>query len=176
MKRLILIGLLLLIPSITFAQDAGDAAEQNVIMQLHHLHQTPTFESLQEISPNARKVVEKVARTTNGIGQARAIQVLAQIGDDKARDLLLFLLDAPNTREMTRHSLLSALVVHFGPDSRELAKTWLHSEDMDRRLTAIHALGQLDTPASLKILDAHLLKVKSGVEEKATLKALEYVR
>lgn len=176
MKRSILIGLLLLLPSITFAQSAGDAAEQNVVMQLNHLHETPTFEALEKISPNARKVVDRVARTTNGIGQARAIEVLARIGDDKARAVLVHLLDAPHTREMTRHALLNALVVHFGTDSLDLAKTWLHSEDMDRRLTAIHALGQLDTPGSLEILDAHLLKVKSGVEEKATLKALEHVR
>ncbi len=176
MKRVILIGLLLLLPSVTFAQSVNDAAEQNVIMRLHHLHQSPTLDELNKVSPNARKVVERVARTSNGLGQAHAIQVLAQIGDTKARDLLVMLFNAPETREMTRHNLLNALVTHFGTDSLDLAKTWLHSEDMDRRLTAIHALGQLDTPGSLEILDAHLLKVKSGVEEKATLKALEHVR
>jgi HEAT repeat protein len=176
MKRAILIGLLLLLPSFTFAQSAGDAAEQNVVLRLNHLHQTPTLDELNKVSPNARKVVERVARTSNGLAQAHAIQVLAEIGDGKARDLLVMLFNAPETREMTRHSLLNALVVHFGAESLALAKTWLHSEDMDRRLTAIHALGQLDTPASLEILDAHLLKVKSGVEEKVTLKALEHVR
>jgi len=176
MKRLILIGLVAMLPATALGQTKDDAAEQNVVMQLNHLHQTPTLDELTKISPNARKVVERVARTSAGIGQSRAIEVLAQIGDKKAQDLLMSLFNAPETREMTQHALLNALVTHFGDDGLSLAKTWLRSEDLQRRLTAIHGLGQVDSPGSLALLEAHQPKAKSAVERNATLKALEHVR
>lgn len=174
MKRFILIGLLAMLPATAFGQTKGELAEQNVVMHLNHLHQTPAFAELVEISPDARKIVERVARTTDGIGQSRAIEVLAEIGDREARNLLKTLLDDTKTREIKRHALVRVLVTRFGELS--IGKTWLQNEDMQRRLTAIDALGQVDTPASLAMLEAHLLTVKSDVEKNATFKALEHVR
>ncbi len=176
MKRAILIGLLAILPATALGQTKSEAAEQNVVMQLNHLHQTPTLDELTKISPNARKIVERVALTSTGIGQSRAIEVLAQIGDDKARGLLNELLNRSGTRDMTQHVLVNALLSHFGDAELELAKTWLHSEDLQRRLTAIHGLGQIDSAGSLALLEAHLPKVKSAVEQNATLKALQHLR
>lgn len=172
MKRLFLISIIFLIPAVASAQ----AKDAEILLRLNHLHETPSMAELETLSPTARQIVEHTARKTHGIGQIRAIHVLASTRDRDAFTTLSSLLSDSSTPEMTRHELIRALIRHFGDSALPLASTWLRDEDLQRRLTIIEALGELDSETSLTLLEGRLVHANSRVERDALQRAMRHVR
>lgn len=172
MKNLLLISLAVLLPAMAQAQ----AKDADVLLRLNHLHDTPTMAQLEELTPDARKVVERTALTSNGIGQVRAIHVLASTGDEQAFQTLSGIFKDAGTLELTKHEILRALVRHFGDRALPHATTWLQDQDLQRRLTAIEALGELDSKASLTALERRLDGAQSNLERQAIERAMLHVR
>lgn len=174
MKKLFLIASLALIPTAVFSQSKPADTDAIVQLRLNSYHETPSLSELQKIAPNARAVVERVATTTEGIGQRRAIVILARTKDAEARKLLVGLLERPTTSELIKHELVSVLVINY--EMIDLATLWLNSDDVQRRLTAIDALGKIDTDAATALLRAHVDFSESKVERNASTQALRRLR
>lgn len=176
MKKLLIIATLSLVSSMAVAQSAQTDAERTVVLRLNHLHESPTLSELEAITPDARKIVERTALSGSGLGQKHAIAVLANLKDQRAQDVLTAVLADPKTSEITQHQLVLALVVNFGDRAIDVAATWLKSEDLQRRLTAIDALGKIDTDLATGLLEKHLTSAKSKGERDAVESAIRRIR
>lgn len=129
------------------------SSDSEVLLQLSAIHQAPNYKDLEAISPDARRVVERVVQSGDGFVRDRAISALATWGDDAAWHSLAPLFISTSTPEMTRHHLLLVLAQNFGDRSLGLVQVWLESADQDKRVSAAQALAQIQTERAQTLRD-----------------------
>lgn len=136
-----------------------DAIEQDVldhaILLLSGYHGIPTAEELAQAFDDPRAVMLHIAQSddVSPIHRDRAIGALAYWPSPEVRTLYTQLLAEPNTPEMVRHRVIGHVAVAFGDDALEIVTPYLESDDLQFRLTAVHALGQIGTPAAMQRLE-----------------------
>ena len=86
--------------------------------------------------------------STLAIHRHRAVGALAYFPSELTRSHLLYMLHSPATPEMTRHHVLNALARGFGDQALPAIEPFLASNDLQLQLTAVAAIGSIESEAA----------------------------
>jgi hypothetical protein len=86
----------------------------------------------------------------------RALVMLSAWPTDRLRAYYEFLLADDTTHEIVQHQVFSQLLATFGDRGLNTAARWLSSDDMQRRLTAVHALARSRSTYAAEMLEQRL--------------------
>ncbi|RAL24878.1 hypothetical protein DL240_01325 [Lujinxingia litoralis] len=135
----------------------GDAhIEEAVLMLLSQHHQVPTRKQLETLTPRAKEIVGRLARTEGlfAFHRERALLAMGHWPDDATFAYFQSLLQAPDTEEGLVHTLISVLASSYGERALDvLSPLLLGHDDVQVRLSAGAAIGSLNSDAGAKLLD-----------------------
>ena len=193
MRRTLILAILsgaLVVPSTSWAQDSGantpgpttpvtSTDRERVALLLGAYHELPDQATFLAASPRARDVLVGMAGDAQLFPphRVRALDALARYwnGPEPFNLLASWLSDA-NTRDTTRHDLITLAARRFGNASVPLIAPYLRHADLQLRLTTVHALDLVDTEDAMDQLEAALAKETSTVVREAIEKATLQVR
>lgn len=117
-------------------------------------HGIPSRDELEAAVPDVRSLLWQVAmeREQHPIQRDRAIAALAWWGDEEVQELYRDLIRSADTSTMLRHRVVGLAARYFGEASIEDISPLLDHPDLQLRLTAADALGQIDTATSRALL------------------------
>lgn len=123
-------------------------------MLLSAYHGVPTKQELVEAFPNARDLMMVLATDaeTFELHRQRAVAALGYWPDATVYGLYAKMLRAPETSAGLKHQLISHMVRVFGEAGFEEVASYLKHDDVQYRLTAVQAIGMLDSDAAQKLL------------------------
>lgn len=133
--------------------DADEIATATLLLSGYH--GIPSAEEFEAALDDPRAVLSVIATDPGAspIHRDRAIGALAYWPNDALRVFYEELLAAPDTPEMVRHRVIGHLAVAFGDAAIETIAPYLDDTDVQFRMTAVHALGQIGTPAAFQRLE-----------------------
>lgn len=134
---------------------AVDAIERALVL-LSGYHGLPSVEELEAALSNPRDTMFAILQRPDlsPMHRDRAIGALQYWPNHDVQTYYRSLLADPATPEMVRHRVLGHLAVGFGDAAIDLISPYLGDQDVQFRLTAVHALGQIGTPAALQRIEA----------------------
>ncbi len=129
---------------------------ERALLLLSGYHGIPTAEELEAALSDPQTIMFAIISDpdVSAIHRDRAIGALAYWPDATVQAYFAGVLAAPDTPEMMRHRVIGHIATAFGDDAIALIAPYLDDEDLQFRLTAVHALGHIGTPAAMQRLEA----------------------
>lgn len=129
---------------------------ERALLLLSGYHGIPTAEEFEAALTDPKATMFAILQDpdVSSIHRDRAIGALQYWPGEDVRAFYESMLASPETPEMVRHRVIGHAAVAFGDDAIELITPYLDVDDVQFRLTAVHALGQIGTPAAMQRLDA----------------------
>ena len=156
---------------------ADEAAMESLRLLLQAHHALPPREAFEALGVDVEAMLWRVAGHEDEflLTRQRALIALAWYPSDRLRQYYEHLLANPATHEVTQHQVLGLLLGTFGDRGLTTAERWLEHPDMQRRLTAVHALAgmtSLDATALLEraLENEHDALVRERIEAALTLR------
>ena len=134
-------------------------------MLLSGYHAVPTQKDLEATFSNARELMMRIASDKNEfeLHRQRAVAALGYWSDMSVYAVYSKLLHAADTSDGLKHQIIGHLARVFGEVGVADAAAFLGHEDVQYRLTAVHVLGQVDSDAAQKYLNAAAATEKNEV-------------
>lgn len=153
-------------------------AREKLTLLLSGYHGLPGRAQLEAAIPEVRVQLEALARDPKAflLHRQRALVALGAWADEGVFALYTEVLKEQQPDEDLVHRVLPAACQAFGERAMPLVERFLASRELDLRHTAIDALGQVDTPASLARLERALKQERDPALRQAIAKAMEHVR
>ncbi len=129
-------------------------------------HAVPTHKELENAFPEqARKLMMRIASDTSEfeLHRQRAVAAVGYWPDLTVYALYSKLLHDAETSDAMKHQILGHLSRVFGDSGVADVAAFLQHEDVQYRLTAVYALGQVDSDAAQKYLKAAAASEKDEV-------------
>jgi len=172
MRRLAMwtLALGLLVAAPAAAEEAADDLRLTVETMLGGLETTATAEQWAALGEGAAPILLEIAgdESQRKSTRARAVAALGNFGQPEVVSFLEGLL-APGGDKVLQRKALFALAKAGGADQLERIAGFLGSEDTTLREAAVHALGEIGTPAAKAKLEAH----RAGESSTAVLEAID---
>jgi hypothetical protein len=128
-----------------------------VVLLLSGYEYFPSSEDLLAVTDDPVPYLLAIAYDVEGeylpFHRHRAVAALAYYPSDFTHAHLVYLLESPDTPELTRHHVINALAMGWGEAALADLEPFLFDDDLQLRLTAVHALGTISTEASLQLLE-----------------------
>ena len=139
-------------------EDFDSTEVDAAIILLSGYHGIPDRTVFEEALENPRDVLLAIAQDDEmfAMHRDRAMAALGYWADDQIYAFYLDRLEADETSEMNRHRLIGLLASSFGDTAIEDIEPFLVSDDVQFRLTAVHALTEIASPAAMSLLDTAL--------------------
>lgn len=157
---------------VTTYEGAGDhdpKQRQAILAHLAHHHEVPDRQTLEDVTDQARAIVFDIARDDEAspFHRQRALRALTNWADDEVYDYLVELLGDDETEDGLRHHLLPVLADGFGQDALDdLTPYLLDDPNPQVRMSAAHAIADIDTAAAQKLLVEALETEDNSVVER----------
>lgn len=144
-------------PGVETAPETDAPSERDrALLLLSGYHGIPTAAEFEAAFDDPAAVLFELATDpeVSAIHRDRAIGALAYWPSDALEAFYVDLLLDDATPEMERHRVIGHLAVAFGDGALEIIDPYLRDDDVQLRLTAVHAMAVVGTPAALRRLDA----------------------
>lgn len=137
--------------------EPGDEASQRETAELllsgyHGIPEAEVFERAL-VDPHATLLEIATDPQASPIHRDRALAALANWPSEQVRSLYEGLLVNADTTDMVRHRVIGHLAIGYGDDALDTVAAYLDSDDVQFRLTAVQALGEIGTPAAIARLE-----------------------
>jgi hypothetical protein len=141
-------------------EEINTAILQQFVLIFSGYEYFPTAEDIGRLTPEPvgylLTIIYSNAPEILPVHQHRAITALGYFPTDVSRNHLLYLLESAETPNLMRHHSITALATGFGDDALGYLEQSLSDTDVQIRLTAISAIGRIDTEASRQqLLEAY---------------------
>lgn len=131
-----------------------------IVMLLSGYEYFPTAEDLTAVTADPVPYLLAIAYDTEGrwlpTHHHRAVGALAYFPTAQCRSHLLYLLDSELTPELMRHHVINALANGFGDSALPELEPFLQSDDLQLRLSAVAAIGSIESSRSVEALQRAL--------------------
>lgn len=127
--------------------DVADRQLERARLLLSSHHQLPERETFEEQLEDPRATLISIARDTDQLSLYRrqALDALGYWADQEVAKLYVDLLDDDQTPGNVEHRLMLLLADHFEDEALTHLEPYLSDDDLQLRLTAIEAIGRIDT-------------------------------
>jgi hypothetical protein len=136
----------------------------------------PTAEDLTAVTPDPVPYLLAMVYDTGGrwlpTHHHRAVAALAYYPTPSVWAQLTYLLEAPGTPELMRHHVINALANGFGEAALGRLEPVLYDEDLQLRLTAVSAIGEIRTSRSARALETALSAEPNRLVQERSERAL----
>ena len=143
------------------------SVSERVVYLLSGYEYFPTADDLLAVTTTPEQYLLSLAydaeSDTLSIHRHRAIGALTYFPSELTRSHLLYMLHSPATPEMTRHHVINALARSFGDAALPIIEPFLSHDDLQLQLTAIAAIGSIESEAAGLVLENTLPQQSHGL-------------
>lgn len=158
--------------------DGAEAEQQRARLLLSSHHQLPDKELFEEYLDTPRQTLVDIALDEGQLTLYRkqALSALGYWPDVMVYEVYTDLLDDEQTPDNLRHRVMLLLADHFSGQALSHLEPRLSDDDLQIRLTAIEAIGRLDSGDAVEALEAARDDESNSVAKKRIDEAIRAAR
>ena len=163
-------------PTVTGEVELDPQALDQIVTLLSGYEYFPTSEDLTAVVADPVPYLVHIVYDPDGrwipIHHHRAVGALAYFPTETTRAHLDYLLSSRATPELMRHHVINAYASAFGDASLPVLEPYLHSDDLQLRLTAVAAISTVQTTRAVEVLQTALLQEPNELVQERIQSAL----